>query len=494
MRILLVNSNFYKLPVPTIPFGLCYVASSLDNAGYEVEVLDLCFSKNPYKEVVAKINQSTFDVIGVSIRNIDTCATYDPFFLIQDVKNKVIEPIKENFAGPIVIGGAAIGVNGEEILDFLELDYAIHGDGEKAMVEFVQRLETQTDMHGLAGLIWKKDGKLAESNPPSRIHPIDSIPHARIYDHIDLEPYKNFKSPIQIQTKRGCSLNCVYCTYRKIEGETFRLRSPQAVADEIEEIYRKTGYGHIEFTDSTFNFPLDHAKSVLRAIIAKNLPLQLQTMGLNPGAFDEEFADLLKEARFKEIQVGVDSGSDTTLKSLNKNYSRKDILKVGSILRKKKIPVLWYILTGAPDETKETLRQTLETIKQASSPWDLVVWGNGIRVYKGAPLEKQITDNKIKTDSRNFLFPVSYQPESIDLLTLRDYNKKLLRYHPNFLLFDEVQRVPSVLQNIQNVLIRMFAPQKPWWKFNILLKKIQNFLGVTFVKSFFEASRLEKFQ
>ncbi len=477
-----------------MPFGICLVASSLENAGYEVEVLDLCFSKNPEQEVTEKIHQVKFDVVGVSIRNIDTCATYDPLFLLQEVKDKVINPILKAYAGPIVIGGAAVGVSGAEMLDFLGLEYAIRGDGEEAMVTFVKRLERKEPLNGLPGLILRLDGKIIEINPPFRTNRLDSLPSSKIYRHINIEPYKRFKSPIQIQTKRGCSLNCVYCTYKQIEGDQVRLRDPQAVADEIEEIYRDTGYRHIEFTDSTFNIPLDHSKSILKAIIAKNLPLELQTMGLNPGAIDEEFADLLVAAHFKEIQVGVDSGCDITLQSLQKNYTSADILRVGKLLKKRGVPAMWYILTGAPKETKATLKQTLETINEAASPWDIVVWGNGIRIYKGAPLEKLAKDNNVKIKSNNYLFPVSFQPESIDLRTLRNYNKKLLRYYPNFLLFDEVQRVPFVLQKIQNLIMRLFAPEKPWWKFNIFIKKCLNFLGVTFFMGFFETSKQEKFR
>ena len=51
MRILLINSNRLKHPWPVIPFGLCYVASSLESAGHEVRVLDLCFTENPANEI-----------------------------------------------------------------------------------------------------------------------------------------------------------------------------------------------------------------------------------------------------------------------------------------------------------------------------------------------------------------------------------------------------------------------------------------------------------
>jgi radical SAM superfamily enzyme YgiQ (UPF0313 family) len=477
-----------------MPFGLCYVASALERAGYGVEVLDLCFEKHPGVRIIEAVRGGTFDCVGVSVRNIDTCATYDTLFLLDEIKREVITPLADVFSGPIVLGGSAVGINAEEILEFFDLEYAIRGDGEESMVEFVKRLERGDSPAGLPGLSWRRDGAIVEMNPPARTPDLDSLALPEVYRHIDLAPYRTFKSPIQIQTKRGCSLNCVYCTYKTIEGCRVRLRSPQAVADEIEELYRQTGYPFIEFTDSTFNIPLDHAKAVLRAVIAKDLPVQLQTMGLNPGGIDREFAQLLKTAHFKEIQVGVDAACDVTLKTMGKNYTVQDIMAVGQILQETGIPAMWYVLTGAPQETVDTARKTIENVATAVSPWDIVVLGNGIRVYKGAPLERLIKESDVKVKSKNFLYPVSFQPDSIDLLTLRDFNKRLVRKYPNFLLFDEVQRVPVVMQKIQNVLMRVFAPHKPWWKFNILMNKCLKFMGFNALRGLWDSSDRLKFR
>jgi hypothetical protein len=137
MRILLLNSNRFHQPWPVIPFGLCCVASMAEAAGHEVRMLDLCFSGRPEEDIRRAVSAFRPAVVGVSIRNIDNSAGFNTLFLLDGVRDEVIAPLKRVFAGPIVIGGPAVGINAAEMLDFFGLEYAIRGDGEASFVEFL---------------------------------------------------------------------------------------------------------------------------------------------------------------------------------------------------------------------------------------------------------------------------------------------------------------------------------------------------------------------
>jgi radical SAM superfamily enzyme YgiQ (UPF0313 family) len=482
MKVLMVNSNRYRLPIPPMPFGLCCVSAAIEKAGHDVHVLDLCFSKNCSRDIARAIHQFQPDIIGVSVRNIDTGAIHNTLFLLEQVKDEVIDPIKRMFYGPIVIGGPAVGISGAEMLHYFDLEFAIRGDGELATVEFIDRIDKRFPLKGLRGLIWRRGDLIVEDNPPLRVTDLDSLPSAKHYRYLNIDMYRRFKAPIQVQTKRGCALKCSYCTYNIIEGHKVRLRDPQLVADEIEMIVKETGINNIEITDSTFNIPLGHAKSVLRAIAAKKLDVSLQTMGLNPGAIDKELAELLKKVNFKEIQVGMDSGSDSTLRNLKKNFTKKMLLEAARVLHDADLTILWFILVGAPGETEETLKETFETVKQAASRWDLVAIGSGIRLYNGAPLSKRTRRVKPACTNDNFLHPVAFSPKSLNLETLRIIGKKTALKYPNYLFFDDVQRIPFFLVKVQTVLMKIFAPQKPWWKSYILVNTVQKICGINALK------------
>lgn len=482
MRILLINSNRYKLTLVTMPYGLCCVAATLENAGHEVNVLDLCFSTNCKQEIQNMLTKFQPDIVGVGIRNIDSATPHNILFLLDPVKKDVIEPLKELYSGPIVIGGAAVGVSGVEMLSFFDLQYAIQGDGEYAMLDFVDRIEKKLPLEGLRGLILRRDNQIIEENLPYRVENLESLPKVKIYRYIDIKPYLKYNVPLPIQTKRGCSLECAYCIYNSVEGHSIRLRDPESLADEIQDMVEETGVNVIEFVDSVFNIPLKHAKNVLRAIKSRNLNLKLNTIGINPGAIDEEFVGLLKENNLREFHITVESCSDITLKSLCKNYKKADIIKAGQLLNNQDLFIIWDLLTGAPGETEETLKETLETITTIASNWDLIVVGNGIRLYKGSPLSKKIGQAKPDCTSDNFLHPVIFTPQSMPIESVRAFEKMISLKHPNMFFYDEVQRLPFFVVKIQNFLLKFMPRQKPWWKLLIFCYFLLRITGINVLR------------
>ncbi len=70
-------------------------------------------------------------------------------------------------------------------------------------------------------------------------------------------------------------------------------------------------------------------------------------MGLSPAAIDEELLDLMKGAGFNEVDIGAESACDEILESLAKNFKRSDVINTANLLKKKKIPVTWFIMLGA---------------------------------------------------------------------------------------------------------------------------------------------------
>ena len=478
MKILLINSNRLKHPWPVIPFGLCSVAAALNDAGHDVVFLDLCFSKNPDREIRLALSKVRPELVGVGIRNIDNASGYRTTFMLDQIKTEVINPLKSAFEGPIVIGGAAVGISGAEMLNYFDLSLAIQGDGERAIVEFTERLEKNRSLNNLGGLILRKSGVIVEENPPLPVTDLNTLPLIKFDRYLDVRRYRKYNSPLQIQTKRGCALKCVYCTYNRLEGKVYRVKDPQRVANEVETLVYETGIRHIEFTDSTFNIPLEHAKAVLRALAAKDLNLRCRALGLNPSAVDEELVKLMQRVGFQDVDLGVESGCNQTLISLGKNFRKEDVLKAGKLLQKVKIPTSWFLLLGAPGETEHTLHETFETISKAASPWDLVVIGVGIRVYKGAPLSKVMQQASRDRIADNFLHPVHFEPEALDIDTMRKIAKRAYHRYPNFMLYGEHIQYPDVVLKAANAVLKLIFPNQPIWRVYIFIRKILVALGV----------------
>ena len=482
-KVLLINSNRFKHPWPVIPFGLCYVATVLEfNENHKVFFLDLCFSSDCEADIQKTIQSFNPDVIGVSIRNIDDTGGYNVHFLLEDVKNDVIDYCKKEFIGPVIIGGPSVGISGKEMLDYFDLEYAVRGDGEKVMSEFVYRIENHLPLEGLKGLIIRREGMIIQDNEPNRVTDLDSLPFPKLNRYLNLDLYRRYGSPILVQTKRGCTFDCAYCTYNQIEGKQYRLRDPQQVADEIEVLVKESGINHIEFADSIFNVPLSHAKQVLRSVIGKRLNLKLHAMGLTPAAVDEELLDLMKLAGFNEVDIGVESTSDIVLKSLFKDFKLRDIIKTANLLREKRMPATWFIILGSPVETSETVFETLNSLRKITSKWDLVFVSTGVRVYNGSPYANEMFKKDNQCSSDNFFRPVKIEPEKISLEEIRAITKSFSFRYPNYYFYEKEHITPGWLLITGNFLLKLFRSRQPVWRLLILLKIMEKWLGIGLIK------------
>src|SRR5665647_1626461 len=482
-KILLINSNRFKHPWAVIPFGLCYIATILEaNGSHNVCFLDLCFSLNCGKDIQKAVQNFVPDVIGISIRNIDDTGGYNIHFLLEDVKNDVVDYCKKEFSGPIVIGGPSVGISGKEMLDYFDLEFAVRGDGEAVMLEFVERIENRQSLEGLKGLIIRRDKTIIQDNEPYRVPDLNSLPFPKLLRYLDLDRYHQFGSPIQIQTKRGCALRCSYCTYNNIEGKQYRLINPKRVADEIEILVKETGINHVEFADSIFNIPLAHTKEVLREVIRKNLDLKLHTMGLSPAAVDEELLDLMKSAGFNEVDIGAESACDSILESLSKDFKRSDVISTANLIKKRKIPVTWFIMLGALTETRETILETLNTMGRLASKWDLVFVSTGVRVYNGAPVADEIMSYDTNCTGDNFLHPLKIEPQRICLEDIHEISKRFSFRFPNFYFYQKENITPGWILVFGNLLLKVFHSRQPVWRLLIFLKRIEFVLGISLLK------------
>ncbi|MDA8078817.1 MAG: cobalamin B12-binding domain-containing protein [Nitrospiraceae bacterium] len=131
MRILLVNPNRYVIP-PVPPIGLEHVAGTLDRIGHESELLDLCFSEKPERDIHVAISSFRPDIVGVTVRNVDTVLYQTNEFFLEDIR-RMIHDIKERSGLSVIIGGTGVSTNPAGVLEYLGADYAVEGPAEDAV-------------------------------------------------------------------------------------------------------------------------------------------------------------------------------------------------------------------------------------------------------------------------------------------------------------------------------------------------------------------------
>ncbi|MBN2384790.1 radical SAM protein [bacterium] len=410
MRVLLINTNLEVNPWPVVPLGLCYLASTLEHAGYEVRLLDLTFGHRRERRLRQIIQSFRPDCIGISIRNIDNVNMCQPFFYLDAIKTNIVDMCRETSSAPLLLGGSAIGIAPEEILDFLAADYAIAGDGEQPVLALLEQLQNNNGgcAQPTAG-VYARDRMGQIISPPelSRCNLADLV-HPEPYRWIDYRLYEKRGATANIQAKRGCAFQCIYCSYNLIEGKHYRLREPSDIADEVEKWVRHAHPRCLEFVDSTFNAPQHHALAICEELVRKNLKMRYTTMGLNPGCLSDDLMIAMKAAGFDQFMCSPDSASQTVLERLHKNFDRTDLEKAVKLFQKHDLRTFWFFVLGGPGETTATLEDTLDFCQNSIDPRDVIHLTIGFRVFGQTELARIMRREGLLTDGQSLLRPTFY--------------------------------------------------------------------------------------
>jgi len=403
MRVLLISANTEKINIVPIPLGLNYVAAATQSKGHDVRVMDLMAHADSRAAIREAINSFHPDVIGISIRNIDDQVMHGARFLLDDVKRVVLDCRRDSKA-PIVLGGSGYSIFPVAVLSYLEADMGLQGEGESVFPQLLERLERRADLTGLPGLYLKGRGLQGARSFVRNLSelPISGVHHfLPVYDRTLWMPF---------QTRRGCPMNCSYCSTATIEGRTIRERSPETAIAELKS-FAEAGFRQFYFVDNTFNLPASYAKAICRLIIHHGLNIDWRCI-FYPGVVDEDLIKLMAEAGCREVSLGFESGCEQILKNMNKRFNPEEVRKTSEMLAKYGIRQMGFLMLGGPGETRESVIVSLAFAD--SLPLDTVKVSQGIRIYPYTTLAKIAVDEGRIKSADELLKPTFYMVREIE--------------------------------------------------------------------------------
>lgn len=181
----------------------------------------------------------------------------------------------------------------------------------------------------------------------------------------DLKYYNS----VLVQTTRGCPHDCSFCDVIYVYGRKPRSKTIEQVLEEIRRI-EKMGIMMVFIADDNFTGDKRYVKALLRELIKLNnsfrMPLGYFTQ-LDIGiAEDDELLQLLADANFYTLMIGVESISPESLKDLNK----KQNLGINLVDAIKKIQsygmvVLTHMIIGADSDDRGVFERTAGFIQEA---------------------------------------------------------------------------------------------------------------------------------
>ena len=432
MRVLLISANTETMNMPVLPLGLACVAAATRNAGNEVALLNLMFEGDPMLGIRNSIQDFRPNVIGISVRNIDDQNLPRPQFLLAPVR-EIIASCRSLSGAPIILGGAGYSIFPESALGYLGADMGIQGEGEVVFPVVVDRIGKGAQVSDIPGICLP--------GQPARVADVGAVrpaaqslratgrePPLRYFErNLDDLPLPepglwippgadNRKLWVPVQSRRGCPLDCTFCSTSAIEGRSVRRRSPDRIVKWLAEL-RETGCRNCNFVDNTFNLPPTYAKDLCRQVIQAELDLNLWCI-IYPKWIDTELMELMRRAGCRQISFGFESGSDRMLRSLNKQFNRQEVSAVSKMFAEAGIERMGFLLLGGPGETKDSVEESLSFADSLNL--EALKITVGLRIYPQTPLARTALSEGVIRADEDLLLPRFYlTPELRDWLPER---------------------------------------------------------------------------
>jgi radical SAM superfamily enzyme YgiQ (UPF0313 family) len=218
---------------------------------------------------------------------------------------------------------------------------------------------------------------------------------------------------LPFQTRRGCPMDCSYCSTSTIEGRMPRRHSVDAAVSNLVR-WADAGYSRMFFVDNTFNLPPSYALALCKGMLAAGLKLNWRCI-IYPGAVSLELANAMAEAGCREISLGFESGCQNILKAMNKRFSPDDVRQASRLFADCGIRRMGFLMLGGPGETRKSVEESLAFAE--SLDLDALKLTVGIRIYPFTRLAKLAVAEGLVAPQDSLLLPRFYLvPELTDWL------------------------------------------------------------------------------
>ncbi|KPA11830.1 radical SAM domain-containing protein [Candidatus Magnetomorum sp. HK-1] len=452
MKINLVFPPFYFDALYNLaPTGLVNIATMLKNEKYKVNIYDfvldirlgnLQMNQNIYDECTDRLLKNLPDIVAFSAQ----CTTYPAIIQISNRIKQKNQDIK------IIIGGHnIISIEKETLENFSSIDAIVRGEGEITFKELVETYDCGKDLSQIKGITFR-DGDIICSTPDrDLISNLDDLPFTdySLLPH-SLSEYRDacgqMNNTVILEIGRGCPHNCVYCSESKMWQQKSRTHS-------VDRIIKDMHYLHSNFNADYFLLAYDQFTANKKFV--KNFCESVIDSGLNHipwysisrlDTVDAKLLKLMKKAGCASMCYGIDSGSEKTLKFINKKIDKNTLFdRVKNTTDQKILPTLSFIV-GFPEEEKNDIEETLILALQSNIQGVISPLIQMPTTLAGTDLHKNYSDKLIRKFDTYFAYGLEFD------------NKKRLAEDESLInsfpkIFSCFYNLPSKNLNIEDIKI-----------------------------------------
>ena len=356
----------HEMAVHMPNLGIASIGANIGE-NHEVYIIDLIRKRRQVRKYLTRtLLKIKPDLVGLSAMTwqFETCVK-----IIRLIK-RLLPEVK------IAVGGYHTTLMHKEIAESSEseqIDFMIRGEGEEAFKRLIEALDGKDRFEDIASLSYKKIIK----SPNSRNEADHIFIHNPKGDLIDLA---RLKIPIRdkrrltwgyhvlynkievMETSRGCTRSCNFCSIRHMYGKSFRVYPVDRVLADIDDIYhkRKTRWAFI--ADDNLVLAPDRVIELCDAICRKkykdlNLVIQADCISM---ARHEKMVAAMARAGVKSVFLGIENASPKNLREVHKGDITQAAVKAVSNCHRYGIMVIGGLIHGFPDDDEEAIIRNYE--------------------------------------------------------------------------------------------------------------------------------------
>lgn len=259
------------------------------------------------------------------------------------------------------------------------IDFVCDREGPETILGTVQALKNGSATFSGIPSLWYRRGGVIMSNPAGELMedldgempgvawdllPMDKYRahNWHCFDHIfDRQPY------VSMHTSLGCPYKCSFCCINAPFGKpSYRMWSPDSVIKEIDILVTKYGVKNIKFVDEMFVLNPRHVLGICDHIIERGYDLNIWAYA-RVDTVKDAFLEKLQRAGFRWLALGIESGSKMVRDGVEKGrFGSIDIIQTVRKIQDAGINVIGNYIFGLPDDTHESMQETLELALEAN--------------------------------------------------------------------------------------------------------------------------------
>jgi len=340
-----------------LPLAVLALAAVLEGRE-EYEIVDGNLEDRPVDVILKLIDSHSVELLGVS-------AMPGPQMVAAMETSREIRKLRPHVK--IAWGGYFASIYPDAALNARYVDFVVRGQGEDTLIELIEALRGRRAFETIRGLSYKDAFGLHRSNPERTMRGPDSFPWSpfhRVPVDKYLRPSFFGKRTAVHHASIGCPFNCSFCGVHAAYGREERMESPQRTVEILKHLISKHGADSVQFYDMNFFLREDHARELCELMEPLNLRWWCEARVDIMSRYSDETMDAIRRAGCTMIFFGAESGSDATLKDMQKGITTEQTIIMAHRTRQFGIIPEFSFVVGNPKDPERDTRDTLRFIRK----------------------------------------------------------------------------------------------------------------------------------